>query len=263
MGIQTPKTTLNSQQIESSPSLVKFYRMILDCPAPQRADRSAGGLIPTRAFRYCEPMTTASAYGWYIFPPMDFSVLWDGNDLYWRYADATNWYPLTAAQYPDFSSSFDESCPDTLKGYAPPFISSAPEPGVLKIWSGFIAKTQPDWSLLVRRPVNLPGSQLYEYYEGIIETDRWFGPLFTNVRLTKTDIPVSFKREMPLIQVQPLHRSTYSESILRSFDFTENVDDFTADDWDNYYNTVVAPGTPQSRERGLYAKQSRRARKSS
>jgi len=262
MGIQTVKNNANLQQNVSSTSIVKFYRLISDSPSPQRADRSAGGLIPTRAFRYCEPMTTASAYGWYIFPPMDFSVLWDGNDLYWRYADAPNWYPLDAAQYPDFATSFNEKCPENLKNYSPPFISSAPEPGVLKIWSGFIAKTLPDWSLLVRRPVNLPGSQLYEHYEGIIETDKWFGPLFTNLRITKTDIPVTFKREMPLMQVQPLHRSTYAENNLRSFDFTEDLSGFTADDWADYYNTVVAPGSPQTRERGLYAKQTRRARKS-
>jgi hypothetical protein len=27
-------------------------------------------------------------------------------------------------------------------------------------------------------------------FKGIIETDNWFGPLFTNVRIIKTDIPI-------------------------------------------------------------------------
>src|SRR5207244_11955854 len=65
------------------------------------------------------------------------------------------------------------------------------EPGVVQIWSGLIARTAPEWSLLVRQPANLARSQGYENYEGIIETDRWFGPLFTNVRLTRTNIPRS------------------------------------------------------------------------
>ena len=55
----------------------------------------------------------------------------------------------------------------------------------MQIWSGLIARTAPEWSLLVRSPVNLARSQGYEHYEGIIETDRWFGPLFTNVRLER------------------------------------------------------------------------------
>ncbi len=50
----------------------------------------------------------------------------------------------------------------------------------------------------------------YESYEGVIETDAWFGPLFTNLRLVKTDVPIHFGTEVPLMQVQPLHRSTYA-----------------------------------------------------
>ncbi|MBE7638316.1 hypothetical protein GUA87_15770 [Sneathiella sp. P13V-1] len=242
-------------------SIIRFYRMIPDTPTPQRADRSAGGLIPTRAFRYCEPMTTASAFGWYIFPPMDFSVYWDGNDMYWRYADMDSWFPLEASQYPDYAPTFNDIAPQDIKGYSPPFISSAPEPGVLKIWSGLIAKTAKDWSILVRRPANLPGSQLYEHYEGIVETDHWFGPLFTNLRITKTDSPITIKREMPLMQVQPLHRSTYDEKILKDFEFIDGAENFDDEDWLNYHQTVIAPGDAHKRERGLYAKASRKNRK--
>ena len=41
----------------ASPPLVTFYRFIPDCRMPQRADSSAAGSMPTRAFRYCEAMT--------------------------------------------------------------------------------------------------------------------------------------------------------------------------------------------------------------
>lgn len=261
MGTQAALKTGNPERKAAPDSIIKFYRLIPDCPKPQRADRSAGGLIPTRAFRFCEPMTTASAFGWYVFPPMDFSVIWDGTDMFWRFGDAESWYPLDAAQYPDFSQNFDNACPDPIKGYSPPFISRAPEPGVLKIWSGLIVKTAPNWSVLVRCPANLPRSQTYEHYEGIIETDRWFGPLFTNLRISKTDMPISFKREMPLLQVQPLLRTTYEEDALRHFDYVDDVTDFTDEDWENFHQTVIAPGSAQNRERGHYAKEVRRLKK--
>src|SRR5205807_7363885 len=65
---------------------VKFYRFLPGARAPQRADRSAAGSMPTRAFRYCEAMRTASALGWYVFPPMSFKLMWDGaNDVVWNY----------------------------------------------------------------------------------------------------------------------------------------------------------------------------------
>ena len=47
-----------------------------------RADRAAAGTMPTRAFRYCEAMTSASAFGRYVFPPITFSLMWDGG---WKY----------------------------------------------------------------------------------------------------------------------------------------------------------------------------------
>ena len=49
----------------------------------------------------------------------------------------------------------------------------------------------------MRAPANIPRSGSYELFEGIIETDRWFGPLITNMRLTKTDVPIDFRLIFP------------------------------------------------------------------
>ena len=63
-----------------------------------------GVLLPTRAFRYCEAFTSASAFGWYVFPPISFSLHWDGEDIAWSYDGAEAWYPLGRAQFPDFGA---------------------------------------------------------------------------------------------------------------------------------------------------------------
>src|SRR5437016_6504113 len=52
--------------------IVTFYRAIPESFEPMRADRSALGVIPTAAFQYCEALTSASAFGWYLFSPMTF-----------------------------------------------------------------------------------------------------------------------------------------------------------------------------------------------
>ena len=41
----------------------------------------------------------------------------------------------------------------------------------------------------MRPPVQPPRSQTFECYEGILETDRWFGPLFINIT-PATDRPI-------------------------------------------------------------------------
>jgi hypothetical protein len=240
---------------------ITFYRMIPGARLPQRADRSAAGSLPTRAFRYCEPVVTASAFGYYVFPPISFTVVWDGHGISWTYEGATDWLPLTHAQFPYFAGHFDERVPAEVRGYSPPFVSALQEPGLLQMWSGLIARTAPGWSLLVRPCANLPRSGAYEMFEGIIETDRWFGPLITNMRLTKTNVPIEFDKDFPVLQVQPLPREALDEAALNNFEIVPDIESLQPEDWDDFYDTVVRPSAMTHRPRGEYAAAARRRRK--
>ena len=115
--------------------------------------------------------------------------------MLWNYPGVDEWLPLTrdAVQYPGFREHFDRHAPAEARGFSPPFLSPSIQPGQLQIWTGCVAKTAPGWSLLVRGVANLSKSPSYQMLEGIIETDTWFGPLFDNVRLLKTDVPIEFR----------------------------------------------------------------------
>lgn len=241
--------------------LVTFYRLVDVGLPPRAADRSAGGLLPTRAFRYCEAVTTASSFGWYAFPPIAFSLLWDGRCVHWSYDGEETWLLLNRAQFPNFAARFDAVAPDTARGYSPPFLGALPEPGVVQVWSGLLARTRPDWSLLLRAPANIPLQGHYDLFEGIVETDRWFGPLFTNVRLTKTDVPVRFDPNMPLFQIQPLPRSLYLRASERDFAYVDGVGALGFDDWRDFGRTVIAPSSDESARHGADATRVRRRRK--
>lgn len=241
--------------------LVTFYRMVDAGLPPQAADRSAGGLLPTRAFRYCEAVTTASAFGWYVFPPIAFSLLWDGTCVHWSCDGEQTWLLLQRAQFPDFAAHFDALAPEDARGFSPPFLGALPEPGVVQIWSGLLARTLPEWSLLLRAPANIPKQGHYDLYEGIVETDRWFGPLFTNVRITKTDVPVRFDTNMPLFQIQPLPRSLYLRSSAQDFVCVDGIDRFGPEDWRDFSRTVVTPSSDDSARHGTDAARVRRRRK--
>ena len=97
-------------------------------------------------------------------------------------------------------------------------------------------------------------------FEGIIETDRWFGPLITNIRLTKTDVPINFSAEFPLLQVQPIPRHVYDDATLNSYELVPNLEQLTPEDWDDYYDTVVRPHVQDTRPRGQYAAAARKRR---
>lgn len=246
--------------LDSQPRL-RFHRLIDQARPPQRADRAAAGTLPTRAFRYCDAVTSAAGFGWWVFCPLDLQLIWDGHDIFWHYDGASDWMKLSpAAQFPNFATDFDNVAPKALEGCAPPFLTALPEPGMVQIWTGLIASTAPGWSLLIRPPANLPSPGGYSLYEGIVETDTWFGPLFTNLRLTRTHKPVHLRADFPLLQVQPLPREAYAEHTLNATSIVPDMIDMTDDDWNAYRATIVTPNDDPDRPFGSYAVAARKRR---
>jgi hypothetical protein len=242
--------------------IAQFFRLIEQARPPQRADRSAMGTLPTRAFRYCEAATSASGYGWWISPPMDMQIMWDGADIYWHYDGAEDWLKLMpSAQFPGFADQFDANAPAELQGYAPPFLTALPEAGSLQLWTGLIARTAPDWHLLLRAPANLPLPGGFAQYEGIVESDRWFGPLFTNLRFTRSHTPIRLRADFPLLQAQPVRPLDYANETLSAMSIASSMAEFAAEAWEAYRDTVVEPNRRPDRPFGAYAIATRKQRK--
>lgn len=238
--------------------LVTFYRMLPGI-APRRASKSAAGTLPTRAYQYCEPSRLASSLGYYVFLPMSFQFEWDGGTGgVWSLDDGASWYPLSEAAFPDSFAMFDAVAPDECKGYCPPFLTITEDHALLQVWTGWFARTAKGHSLLVRAPANLSKQQGYDILEGVVETDRWFGPLFANLRLVRSGSPILFDRLRPFMQVQPLHRASYSDDMLDNI-IVKNGEDVTVDLWGAYYESLIHP-VMVSKERGHYAKSTRRRR---
>jgi hypothetical protein len=238
--------------------LITFYR-VLPGLAPRRGMPCAMGTLPTRAFQYCEPSRLASALGYYAFLPMTFQVEWDGGTGgLWSFDDGASWYPLTTAAFPDSMASFDAIAPEGCKGFCPPFLTLGEVPGILQVWTGWFARTAPGYSLLVKRPANLGRAAPYEVLEGVVETDRWFGPLFANVRLQATGVPILFDGMAPFLQVLPLHRAAYAEEVQNRFS-VQDAAAMPAELWTAYERSLIDP-VMRNPERGHYAKAVRRRR---
>jgi hypothetical protein len=246
---------------ENSDSIVTFYRFIPEARLPIRADRSAGGTLPARAFRYCEPVASASSFGWYLFPAIDFTVIWDGSALIWNYVGTPDWYPLERAQYPGFRTHFAAKAPTGVASFAPPFLTYDSHLHMLQIWSGYFSRTKDNWSVLVRPVVNVSHADHFQGYDALIETDRWFGPLFTNIRLNRPNVPIRFRTDFPFLQIQPLHRDVYSDATLNDFKVIRDLSQLSNTDWMRFQETVVKPNTQQPRPIAPYAIATRKRRK--
>jgi len=247
----------------SSNPIVQFYRLIKATRPAKRADRAAAGYLPSRGLRYCDALTSATAYGYWVFPPMDLRLNWDGEQVFWSYGEDPEWLPLTgtdsgAVQFPNYAAAFDDLAPESLRGCSPPFLTALPELGGVQMWTGLLAKTRPGWSLSIRSPVNIPGIPGLVTWDGIIETDLWFGPLFTNFRLTRTDTPVHIRAHVPIIQVQPVPQLAYREETVGNFACSE-ADELSSDDWIRLAQVLLPHPNPTIRQ-GEYAVMVRKRR---
>lgn len=243
-------------------SVITFHRIYPAAMPPMRADKSALGTLPTAAYQFCEAIRTASSFGWYIFPPSDLRLIWDGAEV--LYDAEGEWRTLSSIHIDEaFPDYWDAHAPDDLKGCAPPYLSSLFVPGVVQIWSGFLVSTAEDWSVLIRPPVNLLHSQGYVCYEGLVETDRFKPcPLFVNIRLIATNREITIPSTRPLFQVQPLRRECYGDPghSLQQVDGLEAG--ASALDWDGVRKTMrSADPASGDHESGSYGASVRRRSK--
>jgi hypothetical protein len=233
----------------------RFYQFHKKGRAPQKADRFSAGTLPMRAARYCDAITTASGFGWWLFPPAETFLMWDGHSIVWS-TDCEGWQIVNdVVHFPGFPEDFDTIAPDGLRGKAPPFLTALPEPGLIQVSFGLFARTAPGWSMLIRRPANFPLSSSIDHYEGVLNTSTWFGPLFINLRLTKTDFPIRLRPDMPLGQAQPIPRALLVPSIL---EFKTDLP--SLNEWEDYRTTIVEPNNHPDRAFGSYAAEQRRNR---
>jgi hypothetical protein len=252
-------------------TLVTFYQLITQPGAPhmapprfpQRAQVDADGSIPARALRYCEAIRTANAYGYYLYLPMDLSLRFNGVETECSIDEdgtgtGSNWWPLNAsAHFPGFPTHFNQIAPVYLRDMVPPLVAPGESHGTIQLWCGSIARTEKDWSLLVRGPVNDSRRSLgYEVLEGIIETDRWGGHLFANIKLLRTDTVITIHAHHAFIQVVPVHRDSYSDAHLDDFAINTEVPD---EIWKSYGEIVIGK-IVGSRPIGAYAVDVRKRR---
>jgi hypothetical protein len=116
----------------SPDTIAQFYRLIDQARPPQRADRSAARTLPARAYRYCEAVTSATAFGWWAFPPTDIMRQRNGTDIFWQCEGVSDSLPLMpSAQFPGFAERFNAAAPLALQNRSPQFLTALPEPGLL------------------------------------------------------------------------------------------------------------------------------------
>lgn len=248
------------QPVKQQP-IVQLWKAYPDAPDIHKADKSAAGTMPAGAFQYCEAMRVASGYGWYVYPPKDVSLYYDGREVYFYEDD--QWFPIKSTPFEaSFQDRWNAAAPPQLKDHNPPFITEIFVPGAVQIWSGYFMRTAPGWSMLVRSPVNYDVRSSISPYEGIIETSSFAPcPIFVNFRIVKTDTEIFLSREKPLFQIQPIPREAYTDGD-RNMVCVDSLDAPDAPfDWEGIEGVMRKAVDRGMRRPGRYASTQRKASK--
>lgn len=219
--------------------MFEIYQVVNGGHPPRKADASAFGTLPTSAYRYCEPVRTASQFGVYMFLPVRLSLAFEDENIYWSLDNFNNKYFLSdAIQYPNFSSDFGKYAPSDIREYSPPFLTRTSDADILQIWTGAFAKTSTGMSSWVRSPVNLRQHPAFEVIEGVVETDWWFGPLFANIRLKKEGVPFTISENQPFLQMLPFSREVNAMHNRENLSIHDGLDAMNDQNWADYTKTI-------------------------
>lgn len=235
--------------------MLKFYALHDSLKPPMKADTAALGRLPLSAFQYCEAVRTASGTGWYVFPPRDFSVLFDGQEVF--LAEDGDWRALRSEPLgPEAEADWDARFAPRF-GPVPNFLEDLSDTGILQVWSGYFVTTDPGEFLQIRPLANVHTKSSYWCYEGIVETDQFAPfPLFVNLQLVRTNSEIFFPRDFPLFQVAVVQKSSLAcNAEVETLDLSDPG--FPAEGLQNTLRRVGAP----RKAPGQYGANIRRNRK--
>lgn len=200
---------------------VEFFTLYPDANPPVPASETVSGSLPVRAQQFCPPVVAGSGLGWYLFPPVDFALRWDGQESELAFVEdgqLGSWHPLAGAVdlfLPDGIDHFGalpEARRDALKGMLPPeglpIANADPRAmNVLELQFGLVVRTPPGWHSLVRSVPNWPFGG-YQVLDGILETSWFRGLVPVVVRLTDPGRVVRFFRDFPAAALQLVPESS-------------------------------------------------------
>lgn len=253
------------------PLTVEIYSLLPDNKPPERASIDVRGSLPSRAVQLCPPVTAASSFGWYVFPPADFALRWDGQHTEWSLLgdnEPTGWRSLAGgydALLPG-AAEYIGGLPERFRhdidiferrGGAPPFLDADPRAqNTIEVTTGTVARTPPGWWLLARAVPNWPQDRGVQILDGLVESDWYRSTIPTIVRLTEPHRVVRFYREFPLMVLQPVHRSTIAALGDASLVVASGLAEWPPDVWAEFVEMRRRREDPDSR--GTYRREQRR-----
>jgi hypothetical protein len=206
-------------------------------------------------------VTEASAFGWHIYPPLDFALRWTGSETEWSVLEdnePTRWRSL-AGGFDDklpFAADAVANLPESRRtdldvfdryGGTPPFIDADPRgPERIEFVTGILIRTRPGWVAYIRSAVNWPAIDGLQIYDGVLETE-WFRSFVPTIaRLTTQGKIVRLYKRIPLLSVSVIPKEVLDDNRGAMPAFS-GIADLPDDIWDEFVRHRRERQNPETR----------------
>jgi hypothetical protein len=225
----------------------KFYSFYKDGPLPKPAfGGGVKGALPLRAAQFCPPLVNATQFGWYVYPPTDFALRWDGEVSDWSLLagnEPQKWQSLAGgadAALPWADEPLADLAPELRERYTAAnkgsytFINADPRTqNNFEMALGVVVTMNPGWVMLVRSVPNWPSPRPFEPFDGIIDFDLFTQDAIVVFRLRSPGI-CRFYRHEPIAMLQPLLREQTAHTIFDNPTTVQGVANWPEQVFDDY-----------------------------
>jgi hypothetical protein len=227
-----------------------FFPLAPGLEPPRRADNSADGTMPTRAYRYCEAMRLAAGAGCAVTAAADLDLCLDDHRQVLVRQPGEAWRTLTeeGEALPGLEETAAEAPPEARA--APAMVSRLREVGMVQLWTGWLVRCPAEHLVWMRWPANVPQLAGAHVWEGCVDASR-VRPVFVNLTLASRGI-VSIRRGPPLVQLVPVPAPALRQAPALL------VAPLTPEFWAEYAATMIAPADGAGAV-GDYAREQRKA----
>lgn len=208
---------------------IKIWRLHPKSAIIKKAEKTLNGNANKSGIQFCRPYSSANSTGFWIFPPVDLDLMWDGEKCTYHLQEQ---WPHT--EHDIVKSLVKDSDNVDVNKFAPiegrtKLTLGEVENNIVQLWTGCIFKTPPGWCLHVRSPINCETPD-FRIMEGVLETDWMYYDIWLNIVIKTKNKSIKLRKNEwpPIAQIIPIRRET------------------TDADWKISSDEIVNRNTPES-----------------
>jgi hypothetical protein len=185
---------------------LKIWKLHSQSSKIEKANKLCLGKANKSGVRWCGPYSSANQLGFWVYPPVDMEIFYNGNSFSGTAEQYSNedYFKIKSLIKSEDKVNIEKWC-DSNTGRTK-FTWGEADKNVVQIWTGLIFQTPPGYCLQIRSPINFPREN-YHVMEAVLETDWMHYDIWINL-ICEPNKKISIKKDLPIAHLVPVKRES-------------------------------------------------------